>query len=117
MTKADMVIVMDKVLAKCKAMREAGQKEYAHREENAFANFERVAERLGMTREQVLLVYFEKHVDGIHSYIQGHQSQRESVRGRIYDAIVYLCLLHGMVDENEQPKDGLPRVPADQVSS
>ncbi|PZM88457.1 MAG: hypothetical protein DIU79_16840, partial [Actinobacteria bacterium] len=85
----------------CRALRVAGQREYAHREDNAFANFERVAERLGLTREAVLLVYLEKHLDGIHSYVQGHRSQRESVKGRINDAIVYLTLLRGMIDERE----------------
>ena len=98
MTKDEMQSVMQKVFAECQALREAGQKEYAHREENAFANFERVAERNHISREQVLLVYMEKHLDGIHSYVNGHRSQRESVTGRINDMIVYLCLLRGMVD-------------------
>lgn len=100
MTKEQMALVMDKVFEECRGLRSAGQKEYAHREENAFANFERVGERLGISREQCLLVYMEKHLDGIHSYVQGHKSQRESVTGRINDAIVYLCLLRGMVNEN-----------------
>lgn len=99
MTKADMAAVMERVFEECKELRGAGQAEYAHREENAFANFERVGERLGISREQCLLVYMEKHLDGIHSYVQGHKSQRESVTGRINDAIVYLCLLRGMVEE------------------
>ncbi|HEX6940221.1 MAG TPA: hypothetical protein VF158_12475 [Longimicrobiales bacterium] len=54
-----------------------------------------------------MLVYLEKHLDGIHAYVQGHRSQRESVRGRINDAIVYLCLLRGMVEQAEA-KDGAP---------
>lgn len=99
MTKADMAIVMENIFEECGALRGAGQAEYAHREENAFANFERVAERQGLDRKQVLMVYVEKHIDGIHSYIKGHKSQREDVRGRINDLIVYMCLLRGMIDE------------------
>lgn len=101
MTRDEMQNVMQKVFAECQALCEAGQKEYAHREENAFANFERVAERNHISREKVLLVYMEKHLDGIHSYVNGHRSQRESVTGRINDMIVYLCLLRGMVSEGD----------------
>jgi hypothetical protein len=81
--------------------REAGQKEYARKQNNAFANFERIAENLNLDRKEVLLVYMLKHIDGISSYIKGHKSQREDVRGRITDTIVYLCLLWGMIEQND----------------
>tara|TARA_B100001094_G_C17586622_1_gene509985 strand:- start:26 stop:214 length:189 start_codon:yes stop_codon:yes gene_type:complete len=52
------------------------------------------------------MVYLLKHIDGISSYVNGHKSQREDVRGRITDAIVYLCLLWGMVeDESKQSRN------------
>ena len=35
------------------------------------------------------------------SYVKGHKSQREDVRGRMVDIITYLTLLWGMIDENE----------------
>jgi hypothetical protein len=76
--------------------RDAGQKEYAHGQKNVFANFERVAKSVDSTREKVLMVYLLKHIDGISAYVKGHKSQREDVRGRITDAIVYLMLLWGM---------------------
>ena len=82
-------------------MRAAGQKEYARKQNNAFANFERVAENLDIDRKEVLLVYLLKHIDGICAHVKGHRSQREDVRGRITDVIVYLCLLWGMVDSDE----------------
>jgi len=85
-------------------LRDAGQKEYARQEENAFGNFERIAAWLdGMTinRETVVLVYALKHLDGILSYLNGHRSQREDVRGRVNDLIVYLGILRGMIDETE----------------
>lgn len=100
MNKEEMSKTMDAIFIQLQSMREAGQNEYAHDDNNAFANFERLAERLNLTREQILLVYMEKHLDGIHSYIKGHVSQREDVTGRIIDVIVYLCLLYGMVIEN-----------------
>jgi|TARA_R100001530_G_scaffold102602_1_gene71378 hypothetical protein len=83
-------------------MRAAGQKEYARKTNNAFANFERVADNLGLDRKEVLLVYLLKHVDGVCSYVKGHKSQREDVRGRIIDIHVYLDLLWGMIDQDEK---------------
>ena len=80
--------------------RDAGQKEYARDIDNVFANFERVAEALNTTREKVLMVYLLKHIDGISAYTNGMKSQREDVRGRLTDAIVYLMLLWGMVADD-----------------
>ena len=71
-------------------VRAAGQKEYA-----------RVAEYVDTSREKALMVYLLKHIDGITSFVNGHESQREDVRGRITDAIVYLCLLWGMIDDKD----------------
>ena len=78
--------------------RDGGQKEYAQDEDNVFANFERIAKSLDQSREQVLMTYLLKHIDGIIAYVKGHKSQREDVTGRITDAIVYLMLLWAMTD-------------------
>ena len=86
-------------MMKVKKTRDEGQKEYAHTEENVFANFERVAESLEISKEQALMVYLIKHMDGINAWVKGHKSQREDVTGRIKDAIVYLCLLWGMASQ------------------
>lgn len=96
--------IMKEVFSECQQLRDAGQKEYAHDLENALANFERVASLTGQTREQVLFTYMYKHIDGISAWISGHQSQRESVKGRINDAIVYLCLLRSMVEDREDQR-------------
>lgn len=81
------------------ALRNAGQKEYAHDTSSPFANFERGAKDMGIDRKQVLWVYAMKHKDGIAAAIKGHTSQREDVRGRINDLIVYLLLLRGIYNE------------------
>ena len=81
--------------------RDAGQKEYAQDEDNVFANFERVAKSIDTDRKKVLMVYLLKHIDGISAYTKGHHSQREDVTGRITDAMVYLMLLWGMVEEEK----------------
>ena len=83
-----------------------GQKEYAMDEDNVFANFERIANQIDMDREIVLWVYLMKHIDGIASYLKGHRSQREDVTGRLTDAIVYLCILWGMIESHEHQYPG-----------
>lgn len=78
-------------------LREAGQKEYARQDHDAFGNFKRVADVLDSTPRDVLVVYLCKHLDGIRAWLDGHRSQREGVEGRINDAIVYFVILKGMI--------------------
>ena len=78
-----------------------GQKEYAMSEDNVFANFERIGEQTGFDKKMVLWIYLMKHIDGIASYLKGHKSQREDVTGRLTDAIVYLCILWGMIEDEK----------------
>lgn len=94
---------LQKLVTYVAELRESGQKEYTL-SDDAFANFNRLSVELGISREKVLWVYAMKHKDGIASYLNGHVSQRESVHGRILDLIVYLCLLDGMIAENEGRK-------------
>lgn len=97
-TRANVAQLLDVMHAEERAVYGQAQREYAHDEENALANFDRIAERLGLTPEQVLLVYLTKHMDGIAADAGGYRSQREDVRGRIKDARVYLALYRAMVE-------------------
>lgn len=107
MTHEEQADKMAEVWEEISFLREQGQQEYARDEDNAHSNFEWVADMLNrgrehkITREDVLLVYALKHLDGITSYINGHKGQREDVRGRINDLIVYMILLRGMIDDKE----------------
>jgi len=101
MTYKDMQKVVRRQLKQVLKIRDAGQKEYARTEDNVFANFERVSSFTGVSREQALMTYLLKHIDGIMAHINGHKSQREDVSGRITDAIVYLLLLQGMIDDGK----------------
>tara|TARA_Y100000593_G_C4257366_1_gene310315 strand:+ start:384 stop:698 length:315 start_codon:yes stop_codon:yes gene_type:complete len=104
MTQKEMKELIKKIFIEIQETREAGQKEYARKNDNAFANFERIAYNLSLDKKEVLLVYLLKHIDGICAYVKGHKSQREDVRGRITDVIVYLCLLWGMIENKEGEK-------------
>lgn len=103
MTRKDMADYLKHLQAKEDWLREQGQKEYAHEEDNAFANFERISARLpNVSREQVLLVYLLKHIDGIIAYVNNpNMEQRDEIEGRIGDARVYLALLGGMFADKD----------------
>ena len=92
---------MNHIWKEVQQTRDDGQKEYAHTDNNVFANFDRVGSLLSISSEKTLMVYLLKHIDGITAYLAGHKSQREDVRGRIKDAIVYLMLLWAMIEERE----------------
>ena len=102
MHRQDMKKLIDDIFEEVLRVRDAGQTEYARDRDNVFANFERVASFTGTTREKALLTYMIKHIDGICAYADGHRSQRENVRGRLTDIIVYCLLLWGMVEENDR---------------
>ena len=104
MLKSEMQSLMTEIMNKITVTRDARQKEYARDVDNVFANFERVASFVGVNREKALLTYMIKHVDGLCAYVDGHHSQREDVRGRLTDIIVYCFLMWGMVEENESNK-------------
>ena len=102
MTREEMAALMQRMAGEEDGTRAAGQKEYAHLDENAFRNFDGLAAELKIDRKLVLWIYLRKHMDGILAYINGHKSQREDVRGRITDARVYLALLRGMIEDESQ---------------
>ena len=91
---------MEAIQMEISKTRKSGQNEYAHEADNVFANFDRIANALDTTREKVLMTYLLKHVDGIKAYVNGYKSQREDVRGRLADIIVYSMLLWGMIEES-----------------
>ena len=102
MKHREMITLIDSILVRVKTMHTEGLKEYAMNKDNVFANFERIANQTGNSKEMVLWIYLMKHIDGIASHIKGHISQRENVKGRLTDAIVYLCILWGMIESKEK---------------
>lgn len=105
MTKEDVANFIAEKVAEIGAVREDGQKEYAHDDDRPFRNFEVRAEELHIPREKVLWSMMAKHSDGILAYVNGHRSQRESVHGRFKDLHLYLYLLEAMIHEDEVNSD------------
>ena len=101
MKSKEMIELMNTIFDSILKMHKEGQKEYAHDEDNVFANFDRIADQTNTDRKFVLWIYLMKHIDGIAAYINGHKSQREDVRGRKTDALVYLIILWAMINKDE----------------
>jgi hypothetical protein len=92
-----------KLLGEVTGMSATKGKEYANREQR-FANFSRLATRLRISPETVCLIYLAKHMDAIDSYVNtGHEFSEEKIRGRLVDAITYLTLLAGIIEERKKP--------------
>jgi hypothetical protein len=90
------------ILTNVMEMNNTKGREYAN-SESRFANFDRLSERLGLTNTQIAWVYITKHLDSIESYIKnGKTFSTEPIQGRILDAITYLTLIGGMIEEQEQ---------------
>lgn len=85
-----------------------GSKGDAYRNsDDVLANFKRIAASLGLTATEVCLVYFDKHVDSLHTWTKtaalakrldndiDQSSGGESIVGRIADVLNYAELLFG----------------------
>ena len=101
MKHKDMLGLLNAIFEQVELVHTEGQKEYAMNEDNIFANFQRISNQTGLDQKMVLWIYLMKHIDGIASHIKGHRSQREEVQGRLTDAIVYLCILWGMIETED----------------
>ena len=80
-----------------------------------FANFKRLAVKYSVPIEEIWGIYFSKHIDSIDTFIkkrragysikQIEQNLSEPISGRIMDAINYLAIFKGIIDEaREQEK-------------
>lgn len=81
-------------------MRDEKGKEYANAQDR-FANFRRIESRLGIEDYLTGWVYLTKHLDSIEHYLKNkcQSDLTEPILGRFVDAITYLTLIAGMVEE------------------
>lgn len=107
MTSAERKASTDSILNECMAVMRTKEVDYASKEDT-MANFKRNAERAGLTKYQVWLIYFGKHVDSISNAVKYHpenpatETKSEPLRSRIVDAINYLTILQNLMDEDAE---------------
>ena len=90
------------LIAEVVKMKDTKGREYAN-SASRFANFDRSAAKNGVSRLVIANIFMTKHLDAIDSYIKngGQVFSTEPIRGRIVDAITYLTLIAGMIEEGE----------------
>ena len=75
--------------------------EYTISNEDKFYNFKHVAERLGITAQQALMVYVLKHVDAICNDAKtGEVVSDETSLSRAHDVVNYMILYAALKTEN-----------------
>ena len=105
MKKDDFINLMESMHEEEKEEHLRKNADYADRNGiNILANFERVAQNLNITPQMALLIYMEKHMDAIRTYIRFGSVMSEPIEGRIKDARVYLSLLRAMVEQKKSVK-------------
>lgn len=88
----------DENYAQIAAINDAKGKDYAG-DDDALANFKAAARDLGMTPFQVWAIYHHKHQSAINAFIREGKVESEPIEGRIHDAILYLFLLLGLIED------------------
>jgi len=99
MTNEKFYELVERVLDDCVGIMRSKGDAYAGKDQDKFANFNRLASKLGLNRTKIWMVYFQKHMDALDSFLRGEYNDPEPIEGRIKDAVNYLLLLYGMIQE------------------
>lgn len=94
----DLLVSMDRLYAEIRDISDRKGRDYSG-DADAFASFKRNANAIGLTEEQVWSVLAVKHWDALMTFVRDGKVESEGVQNRITDLILYLFLLHGMLDE------------------
>ena len=105
MTNNEFKVLLGVQYAELLKMTATKGREYTNDNTDQLINFKEQAAELGMRPEQVLMVYLNKHLSAIKSYVRTGQVHSEPIEGRITDAILYLVLLRGLITDG-RPMDG-----------
>ena len=106
-TAADYKSVLDDIWDKIQALQVIKGGEYA-KDLDRLDNFRSAATALDLPMETIWLIYFNKHIDAIKTYVRDVQHgnadrpRSEPIEGRFLDAIVYLTLGLAILDEKKR---------------
>lgn len=113
MTVEERLQVAEQTFSHCVNILKAKGKSYAG-DKDTLMNFKRNAEHLGLSKYQILQVYFNKHIDSINNAIKENpnfpEDHSEGMEGRIYDVINYAILLQCMLIEDQNNPLTKPKV-------
>lgn len=75
---------------------------------DALANFKEAAKQLGVSPYVIWYVYFHKHWSAIQTFLREGDVASEPIEGRVHDAILYLFLLLGLIQDSAIEEEGVP---------
>ena len=115
MTNKDFIEETQRFFEECLDVMNTKGQEYAGSEDK-FANFKRLANKYNVPAEEICGIYMTKHLDSIDSFIRERRAGKsvmeieaglsEPISGRIMDAVNYLFILKGIVDEERTKMKG-----------
>lgn len=101
MTRIEFVKMRQKLLNEADFITKTKGEDYTKGDEDVLTNFKE-GRVFGLTSFQTCGLFTKKHIDAIYNYIKSEgQSESEPIRERIKDAINYLILLNGLIEEHK----------------
>lgn len=76
--------------------------DYTRHEADRLSNFKRGAAQIGVSPLVVWAIYFNKHIDAIMAFIKTGKAESEAIEGRFDDAVNYLYLLEGLLEDERR---------------
>lgn len=113
MKKSNFILLIRQQCDKLIKITQSKGEEYSRSSDDQLANFKRAAVDYGLSQEQVLGIFLDKHINSIKTYIHGTSAgepmppMSEPIEGRIDDAILYLLLFKAMVLDSKLPAGGI----------
>lgn len=98
MTPQEFENVLEIQIERCRSVLSAKGADYTDGKDRLF-NFKQLAELLGIDPKVVWATYWLKHVLAIANFCSCGKVESEPIAGRIDDAINYLFLLKGLIEE------------------
>lgn len=107
----DFQTIVDSTIASLNSLVTVKGGEYAS-DADRLANFKEAGKRLGLTPEQVLLVYLDKHYSAVVNYVKDmiagkNRPRSEPIGGRADDMVVYLMLFKALLEERHELSDAV----------
>ena len=106
MTRERIEYIANDLFNKCTELRKNKGTDYSQGNVDVLANFKKEAGNFGTDPKLILGVYMNKHFSAINNYIKSNgQSESEPINMRICDAINYLILLQGLIQDEKETVD------------
>jgi hypothetical protein len=101
----DVIACIESTAKSLTVLSEGKGREYCNDSADGLANLRNAAHKLNLNMETVCLVYLNKHITSIETYVRRMEETKETpklaepIQGRINDAILYLILMKCIIHE------------------